>query len=484
LGGLAAVFSKSQVDAPGLVVKMLRAMRHRAQDGAAVAWDTNLESARSPSALTASSRTHGAVGYCFTRILPRDNPQPIRAGESWLCLDGRILSDGTLVGAEDAAQIVQNKLTAADFPSIPQMIEGPYSLCHYSEEGLFVARDTLGLKSLFTGSVGDLIAVASDRKALWAAGIRETASFPPSGILKADSHRQLLRIPETRFRKGLGQPDGAYAENLLRLLTESVSLCTAGISQVAGGFSGGIDSTILAAIAKKAGVDLLLVTVGIGSTPEMAHAESTAKVIGLPIVTKQFSKCDVEESLDRILWLIEEPSLMKVSIAMAMHWTAEVAVENGRSIIMLGQGSDELFGGYKRFATILGEQGAEACEIAISGSIHRAHEVNYPRDEQAVSSLRAELRLPFVTKEMTEFAIRLPLAMKVRSHSDEVRKWILRDAAAKLGIPSTVALRPKKAIQHASGIEKSIRDIAKDHGLSPSVYLQKRFRAVQKDLVD
>jgi asparagine synthase (glutamine-hydrolysing) len=399
-------------------------------------------------------------------------------------LDGRILPDGMLVGAEDAAQIVQNKLTPADFPSIPQMIEGPYSLCHYSEETLLVARDPVGLKPLFIGSTGDLIAVASDRKALWAAGIRETAAFPPSGVLKADSHGQLLRVPETRFRKGLGQPHGADTENLLQLLTESVSIHTADTSQVAGGFSGGIDSTILAAIAKNAGVDLLLVTVGIGSTPEMAHAESTAKVIGLPIATKRVSKCDVEKSLDSILWLIEEPSLMKVCIAMAMHWTAEVAVENGRSIIMLGQGSDELFGGYKRFATILGEQGTKACETAISESIHCAHEVNYQRDEQAVSSLRAELRLPFATKEMTEFAFRVPLAMKVRSYSDEVRKWILRDAAARLGIPPAIALRPKKAIQHASGIEKSIRDIAKDHGLSPSAYLQKRFRAVQKNLVD
>jgi asparagine synthase (glutamine-hydrolysing) len=172
---------------------------------------------------------------------------------------------------------------------------------------------------------------------------------------------------------------------------------------------------------------------------------------------------------------------MKVSIALAVHWTARVAVENERSVIMLGQGSDELFGGYKRFATVLGERGAEACEAAISESVRSAHSVNYERDEQAVSSLRAELRLPFATRRMTELAMELPLAMKVRSRSDNLRKWILRETAMELGIASAVAMRPKKAIQHASGIEKAIRSIARKHERDASVYLKNRLRMLEEN---
>lgn len=484
MGAVAAVFSKSQIDAPRLVAKMLCAMQHRAQDGVAVAWDENLESAPTPAGLRASSPAgNAAIGYGFTRILPSDNPQPIRAGEGWLCLDGRIVAHQMLIGGEEAARFLENKLTPVEFPSIQQHIDGSYSLCFCTSERLLVTRDPLGLKPIFIGSHDGLVAIASDRKALWGIGIREATTFPLGGCLKASPKGSIIEFPEPQLDSAqTPRHEGVGAEGLLRLLVESVSIQTAGLGTIAAGFSGGLDSTVLAKIAKDAGVDQVLVTVGIGRTPEMSLAESTARTIGLPIVAKQLSIDDVEECLDRMLWLIEEPNLMKVSIAMAIHWTAQAALENGRSVIMLGQGSDELFGGYKRFARILGERGVEACKEAISESIRGAHEVNYQRDEQAVSSLRAELRLPFATRRMKEFASRVPLTMKVRSSSDNLRKWILRDAAIKLGIPSAIALKPKKAIQHASGIEKAIRDIAKKHGLKPSAYLEQRFRLIKNHL--
>jgi len=483
LGAIAAVFSKSRIDAPSLVTKMLCEMQHRAQDGAAVAWDGNLESASAPSRLNPPSTTgNSAIGYGFTRILTGDDPQPIRAGEGWLCLDGRLVAHRMLVGGEEAARLLEDKLTPVEFSSIRRTIDGAYALCFCTSGRLLVTRDTLGLKPVFIGSRNGLVAVASDRKALWAIGICEATTLPPGGCLKASPEKLTVESPEPQVSASRSPRHGQIRSRaLLRLLVESVLVQTKGIDAIAAGFSGGLDSTVLAKIAKDAGVDTLLVTVGVGKTAEMSVAESTAEAIGLPIVTKQFSKEDVAQSLDRILWLVEEPSLMKVSIAMAIQWTAQVALENGRPVIMLGQGSDELFGGYKRFAAILGERGAEACKEAISETIRNAHEVNFQRDEQAVSPLRAELRLPFATRRITKFASRVPLTMKVRSSSDNLRKWILRDAAIELGIPSVIALRPKKAIQHASGLEKAIRDIAKKRGLMSSAYLEQRLRIMKSE---
>jgi asparagine synthetase B (glutamine-hydrolysing) len=481
LGAIAAIFSKSPIDAPRLVARMLCAMQHRAQDAVAVAWGDDMESAASPGLLTTSSPArHTAVGYGFTKILPDDKLQPVRAADAWLCLDGRVVADGMLVGAEKAARVLGAKLTPAGFPSIHHEVDGAYALCWCTDSSLFVTRDELGLKPLFMGSRGDFFAVASDRKALWTIGIDETVPFPPGGCLKAgegalalESSRDQLEISETPRREKVD------AEELLRLLVESVSILTAGVGKVAIGFSGGLDSSVIAKIAKDAGVDSLLVTLGVGRTPEMSQAELAARTIGLPIVTREFSMNDVAACLDHVLWLIEEPNLMKVSVAMAISWTAQIAAEAGRYVMLLGQGSDELFGGYKRYATIMGESGEDAASKAISQSVREAHEVNYQRDEQAVSALRSELRLPFATRKIVEFASRVPLVMKVKSPSDDFRKWILRDAAVKLGIPTTIAMRPKKAIHHASGVEKAIREIAKRHGISASDYLQQRLMAIK-----
>ena len=107
--------------------------------------------------------------------------------------------------------------------------------------------------------------------------------------------------------------------------------------------------------------------------------------------------------------------------------------------------------------------------------------MNYQRDEQAISALRAELRLPFATRKITQFASRVPLAMKVRSPTDDVRKWILREVAIKLGIPTAIAMRPKKAIQHASGVEGAIREIARKRGLAPSDYLEQRYQTIKDE---
>ena len=182
MGAIAAVFSKSPIDAPRLVAKMLCAMQHRAQDVAAVAWGNTLESAESPDLLTASSPArHTAVGYGFTKILPDDKLQPLRAKEGWLCLDGRVVADGMLAGAEKGARLLGPNLTPAGFPSIHRDVDGAYALCWCVDDCLFVTRDQLGLKPMFMGGRGDLVGVASDRKALWAIGIDEAAPFPPGG---------------------------------------------------------------------------------------------------------------------------------------------------------------------------------------------------------------------------------------------------------------------------------------------------------------
>lgn len=244
---------------------MLCAMRHRAQDAAGVAWDERLESEPSPGLLSVSSSTqHTAVGYGFTKILPDDDPQPVRLGDGWLCLDGRIVADRMMVGGAEAARYLQDRLAPVEFTSIQFDIDGAYSICHCKNHELLVTRDSLGLKPLFIASREDLVAVASDRKALYSIGMSDIAGFPPGASLTANQEGTILNPPaETHARLQAG---GVSTDDLLQLLVESVSIHTTGLSSVAVGFSGGLDSAIIAKMAKDAGADVLLTTIGVGRT--------------------------------------------------------------------------------------------------------------------------------------------------------------------------------------------------------------------------
>ena len=311
MGGIAGVFSKSEIDTPRLVVKMLRAMEHRAHEGAAVSCDGDIESARSPDALREPSLLqHAAVGYCFTSVLPRDVLQPIPVDSGWLAFDGRFVLNQKLAGGEEAAHLLQPYLTPAEFPSIHRKIDGAYSLCFCTKDGLSVTRDALGLKPLFVAHQGDLTAVASDRKALWAIGLRNGLTFPPGSFMIADPERITLGSEPSAEVPSVA---GASPDEVLRLLKESISIQTSDVSRIAIGFSGGLDSSVIAKIAKETGVDTLAVTIGVGRPPEVEQAERAAAEIGIPIAVRTLSEEEIEGSVSRVLWLIEEPDLMKVS---------------------------------------------------------------------------------------------------------------------------------------------------------------------------
>ena len=175
---------------------------------------------------------HAAVGYCFTRILPRDELQPIPVDAAWVVIDGRIVLSRRLAGGEDAAHLLHPYLTPTEFPLIQSRIDGAYSLCFCMNDGLYVTRDPLGLKPLFLAHEGDLTAVASDRKALWAIGLRNgpipcrhrmrlrlhpALCVPSRGASSrlAEAHQCLtLRIPP-QFRPMLGLASTGPLCNLL-----------------------------------------------------------------------------------------------------------------------------------------------------------------------------------------------------------------------------------------------------------------------------
>jgi len=178
------------------------------------------------------------------------------------------------------------------------------------------------------------------------------------------------------------------------------------------------------------------------------------------------------------LWLIEKPDMMQVSVAVPLYWSAEIAAKLGCRIMLAGQGADELFGGYRRYLAAYEKDGAERVADEIYRDVVMSYETNFQRDEPVCAYHGVELRLPFIDSRVMSFALSLPVGLNIESPKDHLRKRVLRQVAKNLQVPTMIADKPKRAIQFETGVDKAVRKLARDDGLTPQGYLEQIFRKV------
>ena len=245
------------------------------------------------------------------------------------------------------------------------------------------------------------------------------------------------------------------------------------------GFSGGIDSSLLAHYLDKAGADIDLVCVGMEGSKEFATAERAADSFGLPLKMESFTQEDMEADLDAVLWAIEEPDPMKTAVALPLYWVARIASDSGSRVFFSGNGSDELFGGYRKYVTEYVERG-ETVRETMYKDVVASYEVNHERDHKICMEHGMELRLPFADLGLVEFGLSLPTELKLSLEPDSLRKLVLRRLAEKLGFPEEVAQKPKRAVQYSTGVNNALRKLARREGKSLPAFLGNRFEELKK----
>jgi asparagine synthase (glutamine-hydrolysing) len=416
------------------------------------------------------------AGYVTSKSKSASDYEFLQLDDAALFLEGRVYAPipKTAILEQVAKEPHHCETT---LQTLIQQADGDYSFLMLKDDWIAAGRDSIGVQPLYYGENKDIVALASNRKALWKLGIENPLSFPPGNLTFANREGFKFKpIKTLTFAEPSSITMDEAAKKLSALLAQSIQRRVHDVKEVAVAFSGGLDSSLVAFLASKCGVKVNLLHVSMENQVETEEAMKAADELNLPLQVHLFKESDVEKVLPKVVDLIEESDPVKASIGLPFYWAAQKASEAGFRVLLAGQGADELFGGYQRYVNECCKDGSEKTRKTMFNDVIKIHESNLERDMKICGFHDVELRLPFASFEIAEFAQSLPVELKIEKKTDTLRKLVLRKVALNAGMPSSMAEKPKKAVQYSTGINDAVKRIAKKHEKTVNEYINELFQ--------
>ncbi|MFC6991749.1 asparagine synthase C-terminal domain-containing protein [Haladaptatus sp. GCM10025707] len=305
-----------------------------------------------------------------------------------------------------------------------------------------LVRDVLGRYPIFS-EADDPMTWSFDHRDL------DSPDFVPAGCKRtADGDEQVWTLPEPPlFESGPEAVSavGTAVETRLAALPEETPVA----------FSGGVDSAALGA-----SLDGPLYVTGFPESHDVAAARSAARILGKDLTVVEITHERLEAAIPAVARAIGRTNPMDVGIALPLYLTAKRAAADGYDTLAVGQGADELFGGYEK--VIRADHRVEA--TTVRGA---AHEViatlpdQLARDVLAIRAASVEPIAPLLHDDVVEASLRLPGDLLVSPRGE--RKFAFR-LAVREWTPDPIAFREKKAVQYGSLVARELDRLARQAG--------------------
>ena len=350
-------------------------------------------------------------------------------------------------------------------------LNGIFGFAVYDVENdtYFLARDHMGIIPLYIGwDQNGTFYVASELKAL-EPFCTKIELFPPGHYFysKDNAFVQWYKRDWTDY--------GAVVDNKTSIEAIKTALEAAVrrqlMSDVPYGvlLSGGLDSSVTSAIAKKYAQrriesgdtkeawwpQLHSFSVGLEGSPDLAAAQNVADHIG---TVHHEIKFTIQEGLDAIkdvIYNLETYDTTTIRASTPMYLMARVIKSMGIKMVLSGEGADELFGGYLYFHKA---PNAKEFHQETVRKLDKLHMYDCLRANKSLAAWGIEGRVPFLDKEFMDVAMRINPQDKM-INGERMEKWVVRKAFEDM-LPESVVWRQKE--QFSDGVGYSWIDTLKE----------------------
>ena len=344
-----------------------------------------------------------------------------------------------------------------------------FAIYDVEEDAYFIARDHMGIIPLYIGwDQNGTFYVASELKALESV-CTKIELFPPGHYFHSKDGKfvqwykrdwkeyDAVKENETSIQQIKEALEAAVHRQLMSDVPYGVLL------------SGGLDSSVTSAIAKKYAQkrvesgdttdawwpQLHSFSVGLEGSPDLAAAQKVADHIG---TVHHEIKFTIQEGLDAIkdvIYNLETYDTTTIRASTPMYLMARVIKSMGIKMVLSGEGADELFGGYLYFHKA---PNAKEFHQETVRKLDKLHMYDCLRANKSLAAWGIEGRVPFLDKEFMDVAMRINPQDKM-INGERMEKWVVRKAFEDM-LPESVAWRQKE--QFSDGVGYSWIDTLKE----------------------
>ena len=341
-------------------------------------------------------------------------------------------------------------------------LNGIFAFVLYDEEKdeYLVARDPIGVIPLYIGTdnAGHIM-VASELKALEGYAVHYEP-FLPGHYYYSKEKKQVRWYVRDWMEYDAVKDNPVDISDLKRSLEAAVQRQL--MSDVPYGvlLSGGLDSSIISAIAKKYAAkriendsktdawwpQLHSFAVGLKGAPDLKAAKKVADYIGTVHHEINYTVQEGLDAIRNVIYYIETYDVTTVRASTPMYLLARVIKSMGIKMVLSGEGADEVFGGYLDFHKA---PDAKAFHEETVRKIGKLYLYDCLRANKSLSAWGVEGRVPFLDKEFLDVAMRLNPEAKM-SPGKVIEKKILREAFSDM-LPDEVVWRQKEQFSDGVG---------------------------------